>query len=440
MRLDLWYGRPWALLPAKMDEIQGAVDALAAGARLEGFAAGKSGHRADDSLVVHDGVAVIPVYGTLDSKANLIGDASGGTSYQLLARDIRAAAADRSVDALLLDIDSPGGSTDGVFEAVAAVREARAKKPVVAYTGGHMTSAAYWIGSAASRVVVSPQSMVGSIGVRMVHTDRSESDARAGVKRTEIYAGQYKSAGTDSAPLDADSKAYLQAMADKLHTVFVESVAAQRAGARLTVADVLAKGARVYVGAEAVKEKLADKVGDMTLARKTARKEIRMNREQLKAEHPELYQAVLQEGAASVVVPDVGAAAAAARAEGVAAERTRAVKLVSAHGPLDLTLAALQEGAEPGDFALSVLQAEREGRAAGLDRLAASLAPAVPSAPAARPEAAGDVVDFMAAARARAQEKGLGLAEAVRQVTAESPDLREAYAHDACRKASRKSE
>lgn len=430
MRLDLWYGRPWALTPAKMDEIQAGVDALLAGHRLD-FRAGPSGGGADDEVEVAGGVAVIPVYGTLDSKANLVGKGSGGTSYQLLARDLGRAAAAGDVDAIVLDIDSPGGSVNGLADAVAAVRAAAARKPVVAYTGGQLCSAAYWLASAATEIVAVETAQVGSIGVRLVHTDRSQADAQAGVRRTELYAGKYKTVGTDTRPLDEESRAYLQAHVDGLYTLFVEQVAAHRG---LTVAQVLAAAeGQVYLADAARQARLVDRIGDLTMAHTRARRHVKMNRDQLRTEHPDLYQALLAEGAATVTVPD----GAALRAEGAAAERARATALVETHGPLDLTLAALRDGTEPGAFALAVLAAERAGRAAAAERLVASLEPPVPPAPRERPEAAGEVVDFMAVARARAAADKSSLADAVRAVTAEQPALREAYAHDACRQTSR---
>lgn len=429
--LDLWFGRPWALLPEKMDEIHRAVEARLAGAEIsfDASRAGPSGNRADDSYRVTDGVAVIPVYGVLEKRANLFTRMSGGTSTELLARDLRAAFDDPLVDAVVLDIDSPGGAVDSVQVVVDALQANRARgplaKPVVAHANELMASAAYWIGSAADRIVAAPTAQVGSIGVRMMHVDRSGMDEKVGVRRTEIFAGRYKTAGTDTRPLDEESRAYLQSRVDRFYTLFVEAVAANRG---VTVAEALrwADG-RVLIGEEAREAGLVDAIGNLETAIAMAQDltEVNMTAQTLKEKHPEVYQAVFQEGAASVELPDVETIRAEARAEGAEPERARCRKLVEAHGPLDLTLEAIDQGTDPGEFALAVLKAEREGRAADVDRLAATLAPPVPPAGAAKP--AEEPADFMAAVQAYREEHNVSLAEAVRKVSAARPDLHEQW-------------
>jgi ClpP class serine protease len=117
---------------------------------------------------------------------------SGGTSVQRFKQSLEAALADDKVTSIMLDIDSPGGSTDLIPEMAAQIRQARKQKPIVAMANTAAASAAYWLGSQASEFVVSPSGKVGSIGVFAAHTDVSEAEAKAGVKTTLISAGKFK--------------------------------------------------------------------------------------------------------------------------------------------------------------------------------------------------------------------------------------------------------
>ena len=106
------------------------------------------------------GIAVIPVHGVLSQKG---GEFS--TSIEGIEREVRAAAADPDVRAIVLDVDSPGGSVFGVQSASDAVLEAAQAKRVIAVANPMMCSAAYWLSSGASEIVAAPSAYVGSIGV-----------------------------------------------------------------------------------------------------------------------------------------------------------------------------------------------------------------------------------------------------------------------------------
>lgn len=270
MNIELFQDCVWAIHPAKLDEITAFVRTRAAGGTAE-VKVGKSGLRAEETYRNNDGVAVIPVYGILAKRANLITDYSGGTSYQLLWRDVEAAGRDPSVKAILLDIDSPGGTTDGIVETVDAIASVGRAKPVVAYGQGMMTSAAQWIASAAGKRVIGPTTLAGSIGVAMVHYDASKHDEQAGVKRTEIFSGKYKRMGSDAEPLSSEARAYLQERCDYLYGLFVEGVA-RNMGLSVEQTLKMADG-RIYTGQQAVDVGLADRVGTMDLALELARGE-----------------------------------------------------------------------------------------------------------------------------------------------------------------------
>jgi signal peptide peptidase SppA len=253
---SLFQDQAWAIHPAKLDEINAFVQARAEGRLTEAASPGKSGARAEATYQNQSGVAVIPVSGILAKKANLITQYSGGTSYQLLQRDILAALYDKEVKAILLDIDSPGGTVDGAFEASDFIHSARGKKPIVAYANGLAASAAYLLGSAADSVHGYVSAQVGSIGVCLTHYDLSKRDEMRGVTRTEIYAGKYKRMGTDSKPLDDEAKAYLQDRVDHLYGLFLQGIARNR-GVSMERALAMADG-KVFIGSQARSAGLLD--------------------------------------------------------------------------------------------------------------------------------------------------------------------------------------
>lgn len=265
---DRVIGRPLLLHPQKAEVIlhvlegriglQGALAPLAPEAnRFTGSWVGPDGK--SRQFRSDGGVALIPVIGSLVNRGAWIGTSSGLTSYEGLAAQIRAARDDPAVGAILLDLDSPGGEATGMFALASLVREVAAEKRVVAMVNDMAASAAYGIASAASEIVVSPTSIVGSIGVVLTHFDRSGEMASKGIKPTLIYAGTNKVDGNPFGPLPDGVRADLQAEVGKFYDQFVGLVAQGR-GDRLTEAMARATQARTYLGQEAVERGLADRV------------------------------------------------------------------------------------------------------------------------------------------------------------------------------------
>src|SRR5690606_33365251 len=109
-----------------------------------------------------------------------------------LGAELEELVADRSVSAIVLRIDSPGGLASGLFDFTDRIFEARQTKPIVAVVDDIAYSAAYAIAAAAEKIYVSRTSGVGSVGVVGYHVDRSEADAAEGLKVTAVYAGAHK--------------------------------------------------------------------------------------------------------------------------------------------------------------------------------------------------------------------------------------------------------
>lgn len=263
---DRVLGRPLLMHPTKVDVIlhvlQGRInlgqEALAPltpdASRFVGGAKTRGGLARVDG-----GVAIVSVIGSLVNRGAWIGAYSGATSYEGLGAQIDDALNDPSVHSILLDIDSPGGEATGMFSLAAKVREASKVKPVVAVVNDMAASAAYGIASQASEIVVSPTSIVGSIGVVLTHLDRSGELAAKGIKPTLIYAGRHKTDGNSFGPLSDAVKADLQNEVAKFYDQFVGLVAQGR-GDRLTEMDARATEARTFLGQEAIDRGLADRV------------------------------------------------------------------------------------------------------------------------------------------------------------------------------------
>lgn len=206
---------------------------------------------------VEDRVAIVPVMGELVNRGAWIGASSGLTSYEGLDAALRAAAADAGVRGIVLDMNTPGGEAAGAMEAGALVRTIGHQKPVVAFVNGLAASAGYAIAAGATRIVTIASGGLGSIGVVMLHLDRSAALERAGVKPTLIHAGAHKVDGHGFAALPDAARARIQGQIEGLYDLFVRSVASHR---RLPEAAVRGTEADMFMGAKAVAAGLADEV------------------------------------------------------------------------------------------------------------------------------------------------------------------------------------
>jgi capsid assembly protease len=205
------------------------------------------------------GVAVLPVLGTISHRMGMFSASSGGTSTEALTREFRSLLADSSVSAIVLDVDSPGGSADGIDELATEIFKARGKKPITAVANTLMASAAYWLAASADEIVVSPSAEVGSIGVLAAHEDRSALMEKLGVKVSLVSAGKYKTEGNPFEPLSDEARANIQKRVDEAYGRFVRAVARGRSVPVDTVRNGFGEG-RVVSAREAVRLGMADRV------------------------------------------------------------------------------------------------------------------------------------------------------------------------------------
>jgi signal peptide peptidase SppA len=262
------YGTPWAITEAKLNDVLAVLDRrrdglLTAHEQTLAAAIDQGGDGEDDCYqTTAAGVAILSLSGIISQRMNLMMRFSGGTSTEQFGALFQKALKDPAVKAIVLDVNSPGGSIGGVAELANQIFAARGEKPIVAVANTQMASAAYWIASAASEIAASPSASVGSIGVYMVHAEKSRADAAAGIGRSIISAGKYKTAGNDVEPLTAESRGRLQQYVQAAYELFTESVARNRKTTVASVQGGFGEG-DVLMARDAVAAKLADRVATL---------------------------------------------------------------------------------------------------------------------------------------------------------------------------------
>lgn len=271
------------------------------------------------------GIAVIPISGAL-SKADRWW--SLGSSYQAIGNQIRQALEDAAVRHILLDVDSPGGDAAGVQELSSIIAAANMTKPVYAWADGQCCSAAYWLASTARTLAVNPATEVGSIGVVGIHLEITKAAESAGYTFTVIRSGKEKAFGNSYERLSPDALASIQARFDGLYALFIQGVAANR-GLDAAQAGNWAEG-RVFLAADALAAGLVDRLQNRDDFIASIR-EANMDKKTLQLQHPDLYQAVVDEGRQAAAA-DAAPSLETARNEAAQAARKDVVALAGVLG------------------------------------------------------------------------------------------------------------
>lgn len=208
-------------------------------------------------FIYSDGLAIIPIHGSL---LNRFGGSWGFvTGYQAIRRQMNAALEDDDVKLLVFDVDSPGGETAGCLELADEIRASREIKPSISVVDSLACSAGYALASAANRMVATPSSKIGSIGVYIMHADFSGALDQAGIQITYVEApkGGMKTAGSPHRRLDRKTAQYLQDFVDASYDSFVELVVENRG---LDDAEIRETEARIFRAEEALALSLIDEV------------------------------------------------------------------------------------------------------------------------------------------------------------------------------------
>lgn len=347
----------WAIMPETLETIAGIAERESEyHGNLQALEA-RLGRPLGNTMTttVRDGVAILPVEGPLFRRANLMTEFSGATSYEMLARDFTQAMADPNVQGVILNIDSPGGEVNGASEFAAMV--AAADKPVWAYVGGTVASAAYWIASAADKIITADTAMAGSIGVQMGFNIK---DAKSGEKSYRFVSSQSPMKNAD--PGTDAGAAQIQSNVDALAQVFIESVARNRSTTTDDVAQSYGKGA-VFVASEALKRGMIDSIGTFESTLEAMKQELnsmdysKLTVAALTENRPDLVAEINSAAVASVEKID----AEAVRAEAAKAERERiaAIEAMELPGTAELIAQFKADGTKPEAAAIAIVKAAK---------------------------------------------------------------------------------
>jgi signal peptide peptidase SppA len=270
---------PLALHPSKAEVVMAALADRFGVARLFGNSGAPvallpsdisdDGAAEDKPYAVIDQIAIIPVQGTLVARLGCLQPYSGMTGYDGIRIMFLQALRDPDVEAIVLDIDSPGGEVASLFDLADTVFAARAVKPIWAILNENAFSAGYALASAAETICVPRTGGAGSIGVICMIADMSKALSEAGITVNVIQFGARKADGYPELPLSPQGRARFQADIDTLGTLFVNTVARNR---NIKSSAVLATQAMTYMGMDAVNQGLADMVASPDAAFRALKK------------------------------------------------------------------------------------------------------------------------------------------------------------------------
>jgi protease-4 len=201
------------------------------------------------------GITVIRMEGTmvtgLESGADIIGS-------EVVGGKLRDAADDPMVEAIVLRVNSPGGTPAAAQEIIRDLDYARSKKPVVVSMGDLATSAAYYVSVHADRIYANPDTFTAGVGVIWKFTDISRFNENEGFNISTIKSGSKKDMGLTSRPITEEEQIYAQKVVNDSFENFISDVISHRAIARSEIDD-----GRVIRGADAVRLNIVDEIGNL---------------------------------------------------------------------------------------------------------------------------------------------------------------------------------
>lgn len=209
-------------------------------------------------------VAVIPIKGEITTEGcscNIFG-CEECAQVKVIKEWLKNAEEDNSVRAIVLDIDSGGGGVIASSEIMLTVKGT--KKPIVARISSLGTSGAYYVASAADKIVADRNSIIGSIGVVMYFQQYYGLMEKLGINTTVIKAGNNKDIGSPFRPMREDEKKELKGMIDSVYENLVQDIADNRNLSFEYVKNI--SDGSIYLGIEAKKLRLVDELGDLQYA------------------------------------------------------------------------------------------------------------------------------------------------------------------------------
>lgn len=218
---------------------------------------------------VDNKVAVIPIKGeiTLEECGGSIFGSYQCAQVSVIKKKLEEADEDPTVKAIVLDINSGGGSVVASGELMQAIKET--SKPTVAYIGEVGASGAYYAASASDWIIADRNAMTGSIGVIMTLNHYYGLYGKLGINVTVIKAGESKDIGSPYRPITEEEEKELKEMIDNIYYDLIENIAENRKNLSLNDVEKLSDGS-IYLGSEAAEKGLIDDIGSMDDAIKKA--------------------------------------------------------------------------------------------------------------------------------------------------------------------------
>ncbi len=210
------------------------------------------------------GVSVIRMEGTMVTGEAYDSEIIGS---EVVGRELREAADDPMVEAIVLRVNSPGGTPAAAQEIIGDLEYAKTRKPVVVSMGDMGTSAAYYVSAHADRIYANPDTFTAGVGVIWKFSDISHWMEKEGYNLTVIKSGSKKDMGSTARPISDDEQMYAQKIVTDSFENFIADVTAQRVITRSDIED-----GRVIRGADAVKINVVDELGNLNDAIDGAKK------------------------------------------------------------------------------------------------------------------------------------------------------------------------
>ncbi|CAB5217831.1 SppA Periplasmic serine proteases (ClpP class) [uncultured Caudovirales phage] len=170
--------------------------------------------------------AIVPVKGVISKNISELESLCGACDIHCVEEMLEECERDQTIECVILDIDSPGGTSVGVPELADMVKNF--SKKTISFTSNECCSAAYWIASQAAEFYATPSSCVGSIGVYIAYPDLSKAYEMEGVKMDVIKSGTYKGAGIEGTSLDTNQRKMLQDDVIEIHNEFKAAIKSVR--------------------------------------------------------------------------------------------------------------------------------------------------------------------------------------------------------------------
>ncbi|MBT9137956.1 MAG: putative signal peptide peptidase SppA [Syntrophomonadaceae bacterium] len=215
------------------------------------------------AVIAREGIGVVRIHGPIftDASEGMFKTVRGAGYY---VNRIGELLRDRRVKAIVIRVDSPGGSIGAVQELYAAILKAREKKPIIISMGDIATSGGLYISAAACYIMANPGTITGSIGVAVGNINFHRLMQEHGIGMEVIKSGEHKDILSAWREMSEEERELLQALVDELHLQFVNAVAAGR-DIDIDRVKEIADG-RIFTGTEAMRLGFVDRLGGFSEA------------------------------------------------------------------------------------------------------------------------------------------------------------------------------